>query len=242
MGSFDQKTVLVTGAASGIGRSVARMVGEQGGKAMLADVSDAGEAVAEETGGMFYRLDVADEAAWQELAKEIGTPDYIHLNAGIMVQPPGKPLAESNVLTVPLENYRRLMAVNVDGVLLGIRTFVPEMMGGNGAICVTASVAGLTGLNIDPAYAMTKHAVVGLVRSLCLAWQQESLRINAICPGGVDTGIVPDDFPRDGFMHPDVMAAEAIDLLLDGGQGEVRVKRAQDEPAIVIQEPSLAPS
>ena len=75
--------------------------------------------------------------------------------------------------------------------------------------------------------------------AVAAAWKDQPLRINAICPGGVDTGIVPHSYERQGFMHPDIMAAEAVDLLLSGASGEIRVKLSEEMPAFVVDTPEL---
>ena len=92
-------------------------------------------------------------------------------------------------------------------------------------VTVTASVAAFGSLPIDPLYSATKHALVGFVRSIASANAHRGVRINVICPGVVDTAIVPDSF-RDPatIMPPDELAAEVVDLLLHGGNGEVRAK------------------
>ena len=235
------KKVLITGAASGIGRAVARRVAEAGGAVVIGDVNAAaGSALASELQGEFVPLDVTSEAQWTELANTIGNLDYAHLNAGIMSRPPGDPLSASDVLTLDLADYRKLMAVNVDGVLLGVRALAPLLAGRGGAVCVTASMAGLVALPFDVAYAMSKHALVGLVRSLGSFWSDTNLRINAICPGGVDTSIVPDDLKDGRLMSPDVIAAEVIDLLVKGANGEIRVKMDARHPARSVPAPELA--
>ena len=187
----------------------------------------------------FFPLDVTAESQWQELAGQIGSVDYVHLNAGIMSRPPTDSLSESDILTLDLADYRKLMAVNVDGVVLGVRSMAPLVAQRSGAICVTASVAGLVALPFDAAYAMSKHAVVGLVRSLGTYWADSQIRINAICPGGVDTSIVPDELKHDAMMSPKIIADEVIDLLLVGDNGEVRVKRDATHPARSIPAPTL---
>ena len=85
-------------------------------------------------------------------------------------------------------------------------------------------------------YGTTKHAVVGLVRAVAAANEGSGLRINCICPGGVDTAIIPDALKAGGFnaMTPDVMTAEVVDLLTQAPNGEVRVKLSADQPAFAV--------
>jgi NAD(P)-dependent dehydrogenase (short-subunit alcohol dehydrogenase family) len=134
------------------------------------------------------------------------------------------------------------MRVNVEGVVHGVRRVLPDLADG-GAIVVTASAAGGVGYAPDVPYAMTKHAVVGLVRSLAprLARRQKDQRICAICPGGVRTGIVPDSFQGKPMVEPSVIALEIVDLWLSGENGDVKVKMRPELPAQRIDEPELPP-
>ncbi len=90
-------------------------------------------------------------------------------------------------------------------------------------------------------YTATKYALVGLGRAVAAANENSGVRINVICPGVTDTQIVPDDYrkPEFGMMPVEVMAAEVVDLLVNGANGEVRVKNAADRPAFVTQIPDL---
>jgi NAD(P)-dependent dehydrogenase (short-subunit alcohol dehydrogenase family) len=115
-------------------------------------------------------FDVTSASAWES----VGPVDVACLNAGVL----------TGELTY--ENYRRAVSVNVDGVVLGVLRLMRVME--QGAIVVTASLAGLTGMPSDPAYSLTKHAVVGFVRSM--APHLEPVRLNAVCPGYADTTMV----------------------------------------------------
>ena len=110
-----------------------------------------------------HRQQLADYIA--SAKTDFGSPTHIHLNAGIQIAPPNAPLSEYKLEAATLERYRRMMSVNVDGVVFGLQSLVPLLSPG-AAIVVTASLAGVTPYAIDPLYAMSKHAVVGLVRSL----------------------------------------------------------------------------
>jgi NAD(P)-dependent dehydrogenase (short-subunit alcohol dehydrogenase family) len=240
--SLENKTVLITGGASGLGKAMAERVAELGGTPLIADVNDAGAQVAERLGGRFAHLDVTDEGAWQDALDALGTPDYAHLNAGIMTVPASETMASADIVSCDLASYRRIMAVNVDGVVLGIRALAPRMReAGGGAMTVTASTAGLVPLGIDPSYSMTKHALIGLVRSVGDAWAESSLRINAICPGAVDTAIIPDELRASGMplMTPAQMAVEAVDLLTNGDNGEVRALIADGQVGVRFEAPDL---
>ena len=189
---------VVTGAASGIGEAVVRATKRLGANVLAIDVDQTkGIALAEETGALYRHCDVGDLTQWQQLIEyleseqaDLGAPTRIHLNAGIQIAPPDAPLSEYQLEAATLERYRRMMSVNVDGVVFGLQTLLPLLAPG-AAIVATASLAGVTPYAIDPLYAMTKHAVVGLVRSLAPALARRGIRIHALCPGAVDTEIIP---------------------------------------------------
>ncbi len=238
--TLEGKSVVITGGAMGIGRAVAHAAAEQGANITILDVNETdGSATANEVGGRFLKLDVTDPEAWASVAEELGEPDYVHLNAGVMTTPASAPLEPGNILTVDLANYRRIMAINVDGVVYGLRALAPRMQAKGGVITVTASIAGFLAIPFDPAYAMSKHAMIGLVRSMGEVWADTNLTINAICPGMVDTAIVPDGLDSSAAMPPAVMAAEVIDLFLNGANGETRVKLADALPGQAIPAPDL---
>ncbi len=165
--------------------------------------------------------------------ERLGVPDYAHLNAGIMTVPTND--AFLAIEAVSVEQYRRILSVNLDGVFHGVKALLPLMREKGGAITITASVAGFGSLAVDPLYSATKHALIGLGRSVAAANEGGSLRINVICPGVVDTAIVPDSFrgPEFGVMPPSMMAAEVVDLLTNGTNGEVRVK-LKDRPGFAV--------
>ncbi|MBH79179.1 MAG: dehydrogenase [Gammaproteobacteria bacterium] len=234
-----QEIGLVTGAASGIGAAVARQLAQGGAKVAVMDVNEqAGVEVAAEIGGEFIRCDVSDydnfDGAIAACVERLGVPDYAHLNAGVMTV--GQSEAFLPLEEVTLEQYRRIIGVNLDGVFNGLKSLLPRMRDNGGGITATASIAGLGPLPFDPLYGTTKHAVVGLVRAVAAANEGSGLRINCICPGGVDTAIIPDALKAGGFnaMTPDVMAAEVVDLLTQAPNGEVRVKLSADQPAFAV--------
>ena len=121
-------------------------------------------------------FDVTDPAAWVGVA----SVDFAFLNAGIGGS--GDDLA----------GYRKMLGVNVDGVVFGVR-HLEQTMGAGGSIVATASLAGLVPMPHDPIYTLTKHAVVGYVRAIAPHLAELGIRINAICPGFVDTPIVTDE-------------------------------------------------
>jgi len=134
-----------------------------------------------------------------------------------------------------------VLGVNVDGVFFGLQTLLPRMIAAGGdAITVTSSAAGLIPIPFDPVYALTKHALIGLVRSLALAHAGGPVRINALCPGGFASPLVPPELRGGVTMSAEEMAAEAIDLLLRGAMGETRLKLRAGAPAEAIAPPSIA--
>ena len=218
---------LVTGAATGIGAATARQLAGKGCKVAVCDVNEAvGQALAEEIGGLFIGCDVsrfdAVDAAVAQCESELGVPRYAHLNAGIMTVPTGDDFLQIEDVTV--EQYRRITGVNLDGVFFGIKSLLPRMRESGGAITVTASIAAFGNLPVDPLYSATKHALVGFVRSIAAANDGGPVRLNAICPGVVDTAIVPDAFRDPTIMSPATMAEEVVDLLENGRHGEIRAK------------------
>jgi NAD(P)-dependent dehydrogenase (short-subunit alcohol dehydrogenase family) len=191
-GELDGKVALVTGAASGIGLAAARRLRAAGARIAVADLdAEGGAAAAEEVGGHFLLLDVGESAAWGRAVAEVeellGGIDIAFLNAGVVT--PG-----ADVTAVTDEQYRRILRANLDGVFFGTRAVTPAMQRRNGgAIVATASLAGLIAYSPDPVYAMTKTAVVGLVRALAPQLSTMNITINAICPGLVDTPLLGPD-------------------------------------------------
>lgn len=179
----------LTGAASGIGAATARRLARDGASVVVCDVvDDAGEAVAAEVGGVYVHLDVGDPGSWDGLLGRVADAPvgWALLNAGVLTAAEPTPF-----LDVPFERLARVRAVNLDGVLLGVRALAPTMAAaGGGAIVATASLAGLGPYADDPMYAATKHGVVGFVRSVAPQLAAGGVRLHAICPGGVDTGLL----------------------------------------------------
>jgi NAD(P)-dependent dehydrogenase (short-subunit alcohol dehydrogenase family) len=197
MAELSGKVALITGGASGIGRATAERLCAEGAHVVVADVDEAGgRAVAQKLDAEFVSLDVSSAARWDEVAAGLRTRhggiDVAFLNAGITTYPASaEGIAPFDLATLDLERYRRILSINVDGVVLGARAAVPLLEArGGGAIVATASVAGLIGYAPDPIYTLTKHAVVGLVRALAPTLEPRGIRIHAICPGGVDTNIL----------------------------------------------------
>jgi NAD(P)-dependent dehydrogenase (short-subunit alcohol dehydrogenase family) len=220
---MDGKRVVVTGGASGIGRETVRLLAARGAHVVVADIDAAGaERTAREIGGTATVLDVADSAAWQGFAAGVKALDAAVLNAGVLT-------GEADLAALDEAAYLRALSINVGGVVHGIRALAPLLGPRQGAIAVTASLAGLVPFPTDPVYALTKHALVGFVRSVAPQLAVAGVRVNLVCPGITDTPLVTDswraamaaaNFP---VLAPNQVAAALVQALTleDTGQALV---------------------
>jgi NAD(P)-dependent dehydrogenase (short-subunit alcohol dehydrogenase family) len=187
--------VLITGGRGGLGQAFAQALGD-------ADV----------TALDLPEFDVGDPAAWHALE---GSYDAAFLNAGVST-------GEESMAKLTDAQYERALRANVSGVVYGVRELAARLMPNGGSIVATASLAGLTATPMDPIYALTKHAVIGFVRSVAPQLASQRIRINALCPGYTDTGIVPDEL-RDvldvPLMEPSFVAQAALQALNDEESG-----------------------
>ncbi len=233
---------VVTGACSGIGAATVAAAAAAGHRVLALDIADdAGALLARHERVEYRHCDVGSPDDWQAIVAalaEMGTPNRIHLNAGIQIAPPDAPLEAYQFDAMTLARYRRMMGVNVDGVVFGLQALLP-LLERDGAIVVTASLAGVTPYSVDPLYAMSKHAVVGLVRSLGPTLAGRGIRINALCPGGIDTAIIPEAQRTDAavFMTPEKIAEEVMYLMSVTETGKSWAKVSEEKPVFIIRAP-----
>jgi NAD(P)-dependent dehydrogenase (short-subunit alcohol dehydrogenase family) len=189
MFSLQNKSALVTGAGSGIGRAIAELFARQGATIWIIDRDKAaGGAVVDAikaAGGRanFAALEVSDAAATAALAGRLPPLDILVNNAGIG--------HVGNLLATDASDLDRLHAVNVRGPFNLCKAFVPAMLGRQrGSVINLASIGGVVAVRDRLAYTITKHAVVGLTKALALDHSHTGVRFNAICPGRVETPFV----------------------------------------------------
>ena len=206
MSYWQNKSAVITGGGSGIGKALGEGLARRGAQVWLSDVDGAAaEAAARAIGANAHglALDVTDAAAVaahvQEVAHEHGRIDAVFNNAGIGV---GGDLRELN-----LDHFDRSIDVNIRGVIHGVLAAFPLMKEqGGGSIVNTASAAGLLGLPLMAPYAMSKHAVVGLTNSLRLEAAEHGVRMNVLCPTAIETPLLETDVSRElgASWRPDI--------------------------------------
>jgi NAD(P)-dependent dehydrogenase (short-subunit alcohol dehydrogenase family) len=200
---------LVTGGEGGLGRAIRARLEREGYEVESLDLVNG--------------FDVSDAGAWGR----VEAVDLACLNAGILT-------AETDITKLTDEQYRRAVSVNVDGVVYGVRRLAQVMNGGT--IIATASLAGLVGMPLDSIYSLTKHAVVGFVRSI--APQLDPIKINAVCPGIADTPMLDlhdqrETFAAAGFplLRPEDVADAMWLAATSEGTGECWFVQPGREPA-----------
>ena len=218
MGQLDGRAGIVTGAASGIGAATARVLAREGAKILLTDLDDAaGQALAEEIGGIYIHHDVTDDAAWpgvvETAEKQFGRLDILVANAGIGIMGPA--------IDMSLADWRRQMAINVDGVFLSVKYCIPAMRRGGrgGSIVMLSSIAGLRGSAGLAGYSASKGAVRLFAKSMAMecAAAGDGIRVNSVHPGIILTPIWEKAATRAGGglnapLNPYDLAAAGVPL------------------------------
>jgi NAD(P)-dependent dehydrogenase (short-subunit alcohol dehydrogenase family) len=203
---WENKSAIITGGGSGIGKALGAGLARRGARVWLSDVNGAAaEAAAQEIGhdAQCVALDVTDAGAVkdhiEDVARAHGRIDVVFNNAGIGV---GGDLRELN-----LDHFNRSIDVNIRGVIHGVMAAFPLMKAqGGGTIVNTASAAGLLGLPLMAPYCMSKHAVVGLSSALRFEAAQHDVRMNVLCPMAIETPLLETDLARElgASWRPDI--------------------------------------
>jgi len=205
-------TALVTGSAGGIGSAIVRKLTSEGFEVKELDLV---------TG-----FDVSDPDAWEH----VGSVDLACLNAGVVT-------GSDDIARLTDQEYRRAMGVNVDGVVFGVRRLDRVMPKGS-TIVVTASLAGLTAIPDDPIYGLTKHAIIGFVRSVAPQLAEREIRIQAVCPGWADTGLTTTEFRQEltdrglRLLRPEDVAEGVWAAYESEGTGEAWIVQPGREPLL----------
>jgi NAD(P)-dependent dehydrogenase (short-subunit alcohol dehydrogenase family) len=197
-GRLDGKVAVITGGCSGIGLATVRRFAEEGAKVVIGDVDEVGGTrIADEVGGTFVRVDVVSkedvDALFRTAREAYGSVDIAFNNAGI------SPPEDDSILDTDLEAWRRVQEVNLTSVYLCCKAALPYMLEqGKGSIINTASFVAVMGAATSQiSYSASKGGVLSMSRELGVQFAREGIRINALCPGPVNTPLLQELFAKD---------------------------------------------
>jgi NAD(P)-dependent dehydrogenase (short-subunit alcohol dehydrogenase family) len=212
--SLDGKVAIVTGAGGGIGRATALLLAARGAKVVVADrTEDTGKETADLIGkeALFVQADVSDEQSIQELVKKtvsaFGRLDIAHNNAGIAIG--GKNLAD-----VQLDDWNKVISINLTGMFLAMRAEIPAMLdAGGGSIINMSSVAGVVAQMGQAGYITSKHGVIGLTKAAAVEYSERGIRVNAVLPGTINTPMVQEIIKKNPGWVEALTSAQPIQRL-----------------------------
>jgi NAD(P)-dependent dehydrogenase (short-subunit alcohol dehydrogenase family) len=197
-GRLASRTAVITGGSSGIGLATARRFAEEGANVVIADIDDArGEEVAAEIGGLFVHAEVTDkdqvDALFRTAKETYGSVDVAFNNAGI------SPPDDDSILDTDLDAWRRVQEVNLTSVYLCCKAVLPYMLEQKrGSIINTASFVAVMGAATSQiSYSASKGGVLSMSRELGVQFAREGVRVNALCPGPVNTPLLQELFAKD---------------------------------------------
>ncbi|MBL8147082.1 MAG: SDR family oxidoreductase [Anaerolineae bacterium] len=227
MSEFEGKVAVITGGASGIGLASARMFVERGAKVVIADMADGAAAVAElkALGGeaVYVKANVTAEADVQNMVRtavaSFGRLDYGVNSAGIGG-------AAAPVADLSLDDWNKVISINLTGVFLSMKHQIPEMLKtGGGAVVNISSILGWVGWATSSAYVASKHGVIGLTKAAALEYATQNVRVNAVSPGFIYTPLLE----TAGIVEGNELSTYIANL-----HAMKRMGRAEEVAAVVI--------